>query len=149
MPFRIPCGRLLSIVVGLVAVTSLTPAVAGAQTTFANWDLAQQRQVVRAGLMSDVSSNNFGGAQPLRDGQADQAMAALANLINGNYSSWGQPRAVVAARAPEKVVTVAGFDALVVNQLGLAASPRTSSTLRRKWACARPRTTAPRWWPAF
>ena len=70
--------------------------------------------------MSEISPDNFGGDQPLRDGQADRGMAALANLINGNYSSWGQPRAVVAARASEKVVTVAGFDALVVDQLGLA-----------------------------
>jgi cell wall-associated NlpC family hydrolase len=120
MPFRIPSRRLLSALAAAAAAASLAPAAAGAQTTFANWDGAQQRQVVRAGLMGNLSGHDFGGARALRGGQADRAMAALANLINGDYSSWGQPRAVIAVRASQKVVTVVGFDRLVVGQLGLA-----------------------------
>jgi len=124
MPLRIVSRRLLcalaAVATTVAAAGSPAPAFAGVQPTLGNWDGPEQRQVVRAGLMGYLSGHDFGGAQRLRAAQADRAAAALANLINGNYSSWGQPRAVVAARASEKIVTVVGFDRLLVDQLGLA-----------------------------
>jgi len=120
MSTRLLFRRLLPVVACLIAGAGLAPAGAGAQVTLGNWDGAQQHQVVRAGLMSDLHPRDFGGAQRLRGAQADRAMAALAAMINKNFSAWGQQRAAPDIRAEQSVLTVAGFDQLVVDQLGLA-----------------------------
>ena len=112
--------RLLPTVVGVIAAATLAPAAAGAQVTLANWDAAQQRQVVHAGLMSNLHGHDFGGGQRLQRAQADSAMAALTALINRDPSAWSQQAPLPAVRAQQRVLTVTGFDRLVVDQLGLA-----------------------------
>lgn len=111
--------RLAPTVACLLSVAGLTPAAASARTTLGNWDSAQQRQVVRAQLMSDPTGRDFGGARRLGNAQADSAMVALAGMINRDSSAWGQEQPVVAVRSGQDLVTVVGFDRLVVDQLGL------------------------------
>jgi cell wall-associated NlpC family hydrolase len=104
----------------LVAAVLLAPATASARITLANWDHAQQRQVVKAGLMSDLG-RSFAGAQRLTGAQANASMAALEHRLSldGTLSGSPAPPAAVTTRAA--VVTVTGFDAMVVDQLGLAS----------------------------
>jgi cell wall-associated NlpC family hydrolase len=95
-----------------LAATLLAPATATAATpTLANWDTAQQRQVVRAGLLQN-QGRSFNGAVRLRATDANAAMAALASRFQ---------LASVAHVASGGAVTVTAFDALLVNQLGLRA----------------------------
>jgi hypothetical protein len=128
------------------ASVAIDPGVAGAQPTAGNWDLAAQRQVVKAGLMSNISPRTFGGAQPLTGVQARASMTALARLLasSPNWRSGpiatapvqsaqplgqavagsGQPiqpsgQPLEAPGVPAATLTVAGFDALLVDQLGL------------------------------
>jgi cell wall-associated NlpC family hydrolase len=74
-----------SVVFALMSA-AVVPGVAGAQPTAGNWDLAAQRQVVKAGLMSNISPRTFGGAQPLSGSQAHSSMAALARLLASSRS---------------------------------------------------------------
>jgi cell wall-associated NlpC family hydrolase len=120
MGIRLLIRRLLPTVACLIAGGALLPAGASAQVTLGNWDSPQQRQVVRAGLMSDSSGGDFDGAQRLRGAEADRAMAALAEMINPNFSAWGEQASLPDVRTGQSVVTVAGFDQLIVDQLGLA-----------------------------
>jgi cell wall-associated NlpC family hydrolase len=125
MPVVMLMRRLLGIatvltVTCLTAGAGLAPAAARAQITLGNWDAPQQRQIVGAGLMGDLSAHGFGGAQPLRGAQADRAMAALVKLMARDSSTFSQVRPGPQMRAGQPVVTVVGFDALVVDQLGLA-----------------------------
>ncbi len=85
----------------LVLLATAAPAHAA---TLANWDQAEQRQVVRAGLMH----NPFNGAAPLSATDANAAMTALGGATVAHVSSAGP-------------VAVTQFDALLVNQLGLRA----------------------------
>lgn len=102
---------------GLAATAS--PGVAGAQTpTLANWDSAQQRQVVRAGLMANLG-RSFDGAARLTAVQANASMAALAARL-ATAADGGTGQAPVVAHAASSPVTVTAFDALVVDQLDLA-----------------------------
>jgi hypothetical protein len=116
----LPNRRLLPILAGVIACACLAPASAFGRVTLGNWDLAQQRQVIRAGLMADLSGHQFGGAQRLTGAEADRSMAALAKMIDGRSADLGQQRTATAVRARQSVLTVTGFDALVVDQLGLA-----------------------------
>jgi len=121
MSARLLFRRLLPTVAGVIAAAGLAPAGASGQITLANWDTAQQHQVVRAGLMSDLHGHDFGGGQRLRRAQADSAMTALAAMINQDPSAWGQQASLPAVHAQQSVLTVTGFDGLVVDQLGLAS----------------------------
>ena len=116
----LPNRRLPPIVACVIACACLAPANAFGRVTLGNWDLAQQRQVVHAGLMADVGGHRFGGSQRLTGAQADRSMVALASRIDGQSADLGQQTTVTAVRARQSVLTVTGFDALVVDQLGLA-----------------------------
>jgi cell wall-associated NlpC family hydrolase len=121
MPARVLKHALLLVCAGWAVAGALLPASAGAQVTLANWDAAAQRQVVRAGLMSDLHGHDFGGAQPLRGGQADRALGALAQLASRDGASLGgPPEGLRAVHAPAGLVSVTAFDRVVVDQLGLA-----------------------------
>lgn len=121
MPARVLKLALPVVVCGWVVLTALMPSAASAQVTLANWDTAQQRQVVHAGLMSNLHGHNFGGATRLPGAQADRALAALASLASRDVSSEdGEPVALRAVRAPAGLVSVTSFDRLVVDQLGLS-----------------------------
>ncbi|MGZ4298401.1 MAG: C40 family peptidase [Solirubrobacteraceae bacterium] len=121
MPVRVLKHALLLVCGGCAALGALLPATAGAQVTLGNWDAAQQRQVVRAGLMSDLHGGDFGGAERLHGAQADRALTALAQLARRDVASPdGAPAALPAVHAPTGLVSVTAFDRVVVDQLGLA-----------------------------
>jgi cell wall-associated NlpC family hydrolase len=112
--------RAALIVPALLACLAGAPAHASAAVTLANWDSAQQRQVVRAGLM-DTPVGSFAGAAPLSAAQADAAMVALvpraSALIGVQPGSGTVVHAVQISGGP---VTVVRFDAMVVDELGLS-----------------------------
>jgi cell wall-associated NlpC family hydrolase len=64
-------------------------AAAPSSTAAANWDGAQQRQVVAAGLM-DGSGGSFDGAGRLSAAQANAAMSALAPLLQSAKAAPGE-----------------------------------------------------------
>jgi cell wall-associated NlpC family hydrolase len=97
---------------GLAAFACLlaAPAAAGA-ATLGNWDRAQQRSVVRAGVLPRLSSGRgFAGERALSGGQLRVALRALA--ARGGAGS--------AVSAPGGRISVAAFDRVLVRQLGLA-----------------------------
>jgi cell wall-associated NlpC family hydrolase len=106
---------------GWAAVGVVLPAAAHAQVTLANWDATQQRQVVHAGLMSNLQGNDFGGAERLPGAQADRALAALAQFARHDVpGSDGEAASLPVVHAATGLVSVDGFDRLIVDQLGLA-----------------------------
>ncbi len=109
-------ARRALILSALIGTCALAPAPASAAATLGNWDAAQQRQVVKDGLMS-APSGSFGGAAPLSAAQANAAMSAVAAKAGGG-SVGTQP--VHTFQLSGGTVTVVRFDALVVDQLGLA-----------------------------
>jgi cell wall-associated NlpC family hydrolase len=134
----------------LLAVASAgahpTAAKAG-KLTAANWDAAAQRQVVKAGLMSETGAGAFNGGALLSAETENQALAGLAHVQASSRQrpestgdSWRpdgsseadeqgaetvtEPSSAAAAGVPPPVttsgtVTVTRFDALLVDQLGL------------------------------
>jgi cell wall-associated NlpC family hydrolase len=107
------------LVCGLAALALAPAAAAGAQITLAGWDAAEQSQVVKAGLMPAAPGGSWG--QALTRAGATAALGALAAMESAGElpALSGQP-ATAAVAAAQSVVTVAGFDALLVHQLGLA-----------------------------
>ncbi len=90
------------------------PAIAkprAAKLTAANWDASAQREVLAAGVMTDEPGVGFAGAAPLSAQADDAAMAALA----------AQEQLTAVAVAGDAPVTVVGFDARLVDELGLGA----------------------------
>lgn len=103
----------------LMACLAIAPAQAAAAVpTLGNWDAAQQRQVVKDGLMG-APGGAFGGAAPLTAPQANSAMAALAQRLQTSQPAPAGQTAhtVQTAGGP---VTIIRFDAMLVDQLGLA-----------------------------
>lgn len=95
-----------------LALTGVSPASADAirgKYTAANWDLAAQRLVVSEGVMAAPAGQGFAGANPLTPAAAGSALAALA-------AHDGLAPVAVPEGPP---LTVVGFDALLVAQLGL------------------------------
>ncbi len=107
----------------LAAVALLAlPAGAAARRTAANWDVSAQRAVVEAGVMGEVAPGNFNGAAPISPQAEKQALAALAARVPGE-SGEGEGATTPAAPVPAPAVstiTITRFDALLVDQLGLA-----------------------------
>jgi cell wall-associated NlpC family hydrolase len=98
-------------VLGAAALTAAPSKAAAAKHTAANWDLPAQQLVMKAGLMSESASGGFAGASPLTAQAASQAMAALSARTDA---------APVGVQSGARI-TVTGFDALMVSQLGLGA----------------------------
>lgn len=111
-----------------VAFTAaLAPASALAKKTAANWDAAEQRTVVAAGVMSEATPGNFNGAATLDPQDEKQALAALAahqETVRGESESTTTAPTTPTAPAVSATatITVRRFDALLVDQLGLAAT---------------------------
>lgn len=90
-----------------LAAFLLVPASAfGA--TLGGWDRGAQRTAARAGLLAAAPGRGFDGAAPLSLADERAALVALAGRLG--------TRPVAVAAPP----TVAGFDAALVSQLGLA-----------------------------
>ncbi|HVR05598.1 MAG TPA: NlpC/P60 family protein [Solirubrobacteraceae bacterium] len=103
---------------GALAVVDSPPAAAAAaaaarkpaaKLTAANWDPSAQGLVVTQGIMAAEGSAGFGGAGGVSIGEDDAALAALAAR-----------EGVAPVDAPgDAPLSVVGFDALLVDQLGL------------------------------
>jgi cell wall-associated NlpC family hydrolase len=129
------------------ALCVLAPAQSLATTTGANWDAAQERQVVAAGLLGE-SGSSFAGAGRLSAAQANAAMVALAPTLQSvldaqEEQTWpsGPPAeaqqaeggaaapsepptvepTVPVAQTAQNPVTVVTFDEMLVEELGLAS----------------------------
>jgi cell wall-associated NlpC family hydrolase len=129
------------------ALCVLAPAQSLATTTAANWDAAQQHQVVAAGLLGE-SGGSFVGAGRLSAAQANAAMVALAPTLQSvldaqEEQAWpsGPPAeaqqaegetaapsepltvepTVPIAQTTQSPVTVVTFDEMLVEELGLAS----------------------------
>ncbi len=130
---------LLALVLAWAASTTVPPraaAAASAAPTSGSWDATQQRQVLAAGLM-EASAGSFDGAGRLSAPAANSSMAALATWLQGQAqanqqtvpgppSAGEEPAAAVVpavavAHTGESPVTVAGFDRMLVEELGLGA----------------------------
>ncbi|HEY7933581.1 MAG TPA: hypothetical protein VID48_07130, partial [Solirubrobacteraceae bacterium] len=91
-------------------VTCFLPAHAAAKLTLSSWNLSEQRLTVREGVMSELGGAGFAGAQHLSAQTESTALAAIAARegtapVNFNTAS---------------SLTLVRFDALLVDQLGLA-----------------------------
>jgi cell wall-associated NlpC family hydrolase len=109
-------------------------AAASAAPASGSWDSAQQRQVLAAGLM-EAGAGSFDGGGQLSAPQANAAMAALATWLQREVnqqavaappSTGEEPTAAVVpavavAHTTQSLVTVAGFDRMLIEELGLGA----------------------------
>jgi cell wall-associated NlpC family hydrolase len=94
----------------LLAACSLAAPAAAPAATLAGWDAPQQRRAVQQGAMAPLVDGGFHGDRPLSGAQLGAALERLA-------ARQGAP-AVAPPVAP--TVSVMGFDALLVAQLGLS-----------------------------
>jgi len=85
--------------------TSAHAAVPG----LGGWDRAQQHAAAQAGLLHVLDDGAFHGERPLSPGQLREAIGALAERVR-----------LPPVETPSTGVSVEGFDAVVVAQLGLA-----------------------------
>src|SRR5258708_4671425 len=108
----------------LVLLAASTPAAAQAKRTAANWDAGAQHLVVKAGLMSEAAPGNFSGAAMMSPLAEKQALTALAGRLQAAGRESEAPTAPPATPAVSSTasITVTRFDALLVDQLGLAAT---------------------------
>jgi cell wall-associated NlpC family hydrolase len=95
--------------ISAAAAFLLLPATAHA-ATLGGWNRSEQRQVVAAGLLPRLDDGRFHGERPLTGAQLGAALGALA-------SRDALPPLAVSSAA---TVSVTGFDARMVDQLGLA-----------------------------
>jgi cell wall-associated NlpC family hydrolase len=132
----------------LALLAALAPAAAAhaAAPTLGNWDASQQRQVAKAGLMTNIGGS-FDGAASLGATQANAAMAALSARLertapessgseqqavepgtgetNGTSGAQEEGASSVTSfqlpvvRTARNPVTLVTFDRMVVEQLGL------------------------------
>ena len=135
LPRACACSPLRSaLAIALLGVVGVTlPARASGAPASGGWDTAQQRQVLAAGLM-EASAGSFDGAGQMSVPQTNAAMAALATRLQAESSqqvvsaapgSGQEPAAAVVPAVPvahttQSPVTVAGFDRMLVEELGLS-----------------------------
>jgi cell wall-associated NlpC family hydrolase len=93
----------------VIAVLLMAGPAAAATTTRGTWDRHEQRLVAHAGVLPNLDDGDFHGERPLAGGQLRHALGTLALRLG-----------VAPVAAPTTPVSVAGFDRLVVAQLGLA-----------------------------
>lgn len=113
----------------LVVLCCALPAPAGAAVGgLGTWDTAQQRAVLRAGLMSKLPDGHFAGERPLTGAQFSDILLQLGFRL-------GTPAVVPSdgSGGSGGSVSVADFDRLLVRQLGLGD---VASAVRREAARA-------------
>ncbi|MEA2254074.1 MAG: peptidoglycan DL-endopeptidase CwlO [Solirubrobacteraceae bacterium] len=102
-------GKGMRALLGAAAAALLmTSSAAAAAPAPGTWNRAEQRAVADAGVLPDLDDGAFHGERPLDGHQLQGALGALAARAG-----------VAAVPAPVGRVTVAGFDRLLVEQLGL------------------------------
>src|SRR2546421_8224039 len=100
--------RIRRTIVAALALLAAAPAAAQA-ADLANWDRGDQKAVVRAGVMAPLPDGGFGGDRLLSSADASTALQAVATQAG-----------VAPVSAPSGTPSVAAFDRLLVDQLGLA-----------------------------
>jgi cell wall-associated NlpC family hydrolase len=78
--------------------------------TAANWDISEQREVMKAGVMSPLGGEGFSGAKPMSASAESAALSAIATREGVAPISFDRASSLTLVR----------FDALLVRQLGLA-----------------------------
>jgi cell wall-associated NlpC family hydrolase len=112
-------ARRALILCALIGTGALAPTPASAAVTLGNWDAAQQRQVVKDGLMS-APGGSFQGAAPLTAAQTSAALSAVAARVRAQSGTSAGTQPMHTVQIAGGAVTVVRFDALVVGRLGLA-----------------------------
>ena len=107
---------ILACALALAAMLSIPGLAAAKKFTAANWDQPAQQKVVEAGLMTDLAPGEFAGSAALTPLEASQALAALTALATAQEPPTPTSPPAVQAGA---TLTVTGFDALAVDELGL------------------------------
>jgi hypothetical protein len=102
----LPRALVVALLGALVAVAPASARVSA--VSLGGWNRADQRAVERAGVLPPMEDGAFHGERPLAGGQLRQGLQALAGDL-----------AVAPVCAPIGRVSVAGFDRLLVQQLGL------------------------------
>jgi cell wall-associated NlpC family hydrolase len=129
----LPASRALRAAIALFigATVIALPGAAAARTihTAGNWDLEQQRVVMRAGLMTPLGSEGFVGAKPL-------SAAAESTALGGLAAREGLAPIASSAKAPP--LTLVRFDALLVQQLGLAEVAQSVQKVAQEASLAPP-----------
>src|SRR5690242_17061697 len=100
--------RFRATLLAALAVLAVAPAAARA-ATLANWDRGDQKTVVRAGVMGEAPAGGFAGDKRISGTDTASALAAVAAKLG-----------VAPVNAPSSTPSVATFDRLLVDQLGLA-----------------------------
>ena len=91
MSIRMRKRALPVVLAGWALPAAILPNAAQARVTLGNWDAAQQRQVVRAGLMSNLRGNDFGGAAEIsvqiikQSGKKPRARVRARDLHSGDW----------------------------------------------------------------
>ena len=116
----------LACLIALLGCCSFAVSVSAAKKlTAANWDTSAQHLTVKAGVMSEPSPGDFNGAATLTPSDEQQALAALASRNEADHPESQAPPATASnpvAVSSTATVTLTRFDALLVDQLGLAAT---------------------------
>jgi cell wall-associated NlpC family hydrolase len=99
--------RIRATLVAALGLLAIAPAAARA-ADMANWDRGDQKAVVRAGVMANLPSG-FAGDKPLSPADMSTALATVAAKAG-----------VPPVNAPSGTPSVATFDRVLVDQLGLA-----------------------------
>jgi cell wall-associated NlpC family hydrolase len=99
--------RLTTVLLAAAALATGAPA-AHAATDASNWNKSEQKTVLNAGVMQRESDGSFHGEQPLSANELQDALNALSAQDGG-----------AAANAGSKRPTVADFDRIVIDELGL------------------------------
>jgi cell wall-associated NlpC family hydrolase len=111
--------------IATLATVFAVPAHADAKKlTAANWDAGAQRLVVKDGVMSEAPAGGFAGASNLTGQTESQALDALAarrqSTPEESTPAAPPPTPVTPAVTAAASISVTRFDALLVEQLGLA-----------------------------
>ncbi len=112
----------------LAAAVVLLLCTSARAVTLGNWDTAQQREVVAAGLIQKVHGR-FAGARSVYAGAADRTMVALERRLQAQGLLPAGARRAATAHSP---VTVVGYDRLIVDQLGLAGTAAHVQKITRR-----------------
>src|SRR6202000_3339029 len=78
--------------------------------TLGNWNSAEQRQVAASGVMDRLGDGHFHGERDLTGAQLSSALGVIA----------GQENVPARAATAAPTISVTGFDARLVDQLGLS-----------------------------
>ena len=92
----------------VLAMPAAVPPTASGERA-GTWNRADRRAVVKDGLLASAADGRFHGERPLTAAAMQHALSAIA-----------MKRLVVPVTVPAKRITVEGFHALLVRQLGLA-----------------------------